>query len=102
MVGAPARYTHQLRLIHAASPTRRSRPRGAERAEVYIALSDNAAPALAHPVAHRYVGSVSSGSTVVSFEPEQGGRKAHYLARWVTVRNLSGPWSEGASATVAA
>jgi len=102
VVVAPARYTHQLRLIDAASPTRRARPRGAERAEVYMALTDNAAPAPADPAAYRYVGSVSSGSTVVSFEPEQGGRKAHYLARWVTMRNLSGPWSEGASATVAA
>lgn len=102
VVVAPARYTHQLRLIDAASPKSRARPRGAERAEVYMALTDNAAPAPADPAAYRYVGSVSSGSTVVSFEPEQGGRKAHYLARWVTVRNLSGPWSEGASATVAA
>ena len=61
-----------------------------------MALTDNADPAPANSGAYRSVGSVSSGSTVVSFDSAQGGRKAHYLAPWVTVRNLSGPWSEGA------
>lgn len=96
------RLTHELRLVDEATPTRRARPRGAERAEVFVALTAPAAPAPADPDLYRYLGSVSDGATTLTFASDKGGMQAHYLARWMTRRGAAGPWSEVASATVAA
>ena len=102
VVESAARYTHELRLVDEATPTRRARPRGVERAEVFVAFTPTGTPAPRDYGAYRYVQSVSDGSTVLSFESAQGGMQAHYLARWVTRRNSMGPWSDNASATIAA
>lgn len=96
------RYTHELRLVDESSPTRRARPHGVERAEIFVAFTPAAAPAPSDMHAYRYVQSVSDGSTVLTFESPQGGMQAHYMARWVTRRGAMGPWSETSSATVAA
>ncbi|XVJ59662.1 MAG: hypothetical protein HEQ23_09760 [Tepidisphaera sp.] len=97
-----ARYTHELRLVEESTPTRRARPRGVERAEVFVALTPTGTPAPVDPNAYRYVRCVSSESTVLSFESAQGGTRAQYPAHRVTRRNAHGPWSETANATVAA
>jgi hypothetical protein len=96
------RLTHTLRLVDDGSPTKRARPRGVERAEVFVALTPPATPAPAESHAYRYVQSVSDGSMTLSFEASQGGMQAHYMARWVTRRGAIGAWSETSSATVAA
>lgn len=102
VVESAARYTHELRLMDESTPTRRARPRGVERAEVFVAFTPTGTPAPSDFNAFRYVQSVSDGSTVLSYESPQGGLQAHYLARWVTRRGAMGPWSETSSATVAA
>lgn len=102
IVEVAGRLTHQLRLSDESTPTRRARPRGAERAELFVAFTPAGAPAPAETDAYRYVQSVSDGSTVLSFESPRGGMQAHYLARWVNRTGASGPWSETSSATVAA
>lgn len=102
VVESAGRFTHELRLVDESTPTRRARPRGVERAEVFVAFTPTGTPAPNDFNAFRYVQSVSDGSTVLSYESPQGGMQAHYLARWVTRRNAYGPWSETSSATVAA
>ena len=102
LVESSGRYTHELRLMDESTPTRRARPRGVERAEVFVALTPTGSPPPDDLSAFRYVQSVSDGSTVLSYEAPQGGMQAHYLARWVTRRGAMGPWSDTASATVAA
>lgn len=102
VVGDGGRLTHTLRLVDESTPTRRRKPAGAERAEVFVAFTPTGTPAPADLNAFRYVQSVSDGSTVLSFDQPQGGMTAHYVARWVTRRGAIGPWSETASATVAA
>jgi hypothetical protein len=102
VVSDAGRRTHELRLVDESTPTRRARPRGVERAEVFVAFTPTTAPAPSDPNAYRYVQSISDGSTVLSFESLQAGMQAHYLARWVTRRGAMGPWSDTASATVAA
>jgi hypothetical protein len=102
VVSDAGRYTHELRLVDESSPTRRARPRGVERAEIFVAFTPAAAPAPSDMHAYRYVQSVSDGRAVLSYDSPQGGMQAHYVARWVTRRNAYGPWSETSSATVAA
>lgn len=102
VVEPAGRHTHELRLVDESTPTRRARPRGVERAEVFVAFTPTGTPAPNNFNAFRYVQSVSDGSAVLSFESSQGGMQAHYLARWVTRRGEIGPWSDTASATVAA
>ena len=36
------------------------------------------------------------------FKPQDGGKTAVYMLRWVSTRGEKGPWSEIATATVAA
>jgi hypothetical protein len=102
MVESGQRLTHQLRLVDESTPTRRARPKGVQRAEVFVALTPPATPAPAESNAYRSMQSVSDGSMTLSFEASQGGMQAHSMARWVTRRGAIGAWSETSSATVAA
>lgn len=101
-VNPAQRLTHELRLVDETSPTRRGKPRGVDRAEVYVALTAPGSPAPADPGVFRYIGSVTRGETSMDFEASKGGMQAHYIARWVAPRGGVGPWSDTASATVAA
>ena len=102
IVEPAGRFTHGLRLVDESTPTRRARPRGVDRAEIYVAFTPTGAPAPRDMHAFRYAMSVSDGKAVLSFEAQEGGLQAHYLARWVTRRGAIGPWSDGASETIAA
>lgn len=116
IVASGERLTHALRLVDEAGLTtggsargRTARPRGAARAEVFVALTPPGSPAPppprpvdSAPTVYRYVGSVSDGSTTLTFDAAKGGQQAHYLARWVNTAGEPGPWSETVSATVAA
>jgi hypothetical protein len=102
IVDVGARLTHQLRLVDESTPTRRARPKGVQRAEVFVALTAPGQPAPANPGDYRYIGSVTRGETTLSFESDKGGMQAHYLSRWVSTSGATGPWSDTASATVAA
>jgi hypothetical protein len=92
-----------------STPTRRARPAGVQRAEVFVALTAPGQPAppppsgaRSNPGDYRYIGSVTRGETTLSFESDKGGMQAHYLSRWVSTSGATGPWSDTASATVAA
>jgi hypothetical protein len=94
--------THQLRLVDESTPTRRARPADVQRAEVFVALTPPGQSAPADPRKYRYIGNVSRGETTLSCESDKGGMQAHYFSRWVSTSGATGPWSETASATVAA
>jgi len=102
LVESGQRLTHQLRLVDESTPTRRRRPSGVQRAEVFLALTAPGQPAPSDPREYRYIGSVTRGETTLSFESDKGGMQAHYLSRWVSTSGATGPWSDTASATVAA
>jgi len=109
LIDGRQRLTHQLRLVDESTLTsgrggraRRAKPQGVQRAEVFVALTAPGAPAPANPSEYRYIGSVTRGETTLRFEPGNGGMQAHYLSRWVSTSGAAGPWSETASATVAA
>lgn len=116
LIDSGQRLTHQLRLVDESTMTsgrggraRRARPRGVDRAEVFVALTTPGQPAPPPPSAagndpgaYRYIGSVTRGETTLTFESAKGGMQAHYLSRWVSTSGATGPWSETSSATVAA
>jgi hypothetical protein len=102
LVESGQRLTHQLRLVDESTPTRRARPKGVQRAEVFVALTAPGQPAPSDPREYRYIGSVTRGETTLSFESDKGGMQAHYLSRWVSTGGATGPWSDTTSATVAA
>jgi hypothetical protein len=102
LVESGQRLTHQLRLVDESTQTRRARPKGVQRAEVFVALTTPCQPAPVKPGDYRSIGSVTRGETTLSFESDKGGMQAHYLSRWVSTSGATGPWSETASATVAA
>lgn len=99
---AATRLMHELRLTDESTPTRKARPKGVQRAELFVALTSPSQPAPTDLSLYRYVGSAIRGATTLTFESPQGGMQAHYVARWVTTRGGLGPWSATASATVAA
>lgn len=73
LVESGQRLTHQLRLVDESTPTRRARPKGVQRAEVFVALTPPGEPAPANPGDYRYIGSVTRGETTLSFESDKGG-----------------------------
>jgi hypothetical protein len=102
LVKEGGRLTHELRLVDSATPTRRARPKGIARAEVFVALAPPLSPPPNNLDEYRYVGSVTDGTTTLTFKIDQGGLQAHYIARWISTSGETGGWSETASATVAA
>lgn len=102
LVEGGQRLTHEPRLTDESTPTRKARPKGVQRAEVFVALTTPAQPAPTDLSQYRYIGSATRGETTLTFELAQGGQQAHDLARRVATTGGIGPWSETASATVAA
>ena len=83
-------------------PTRRAGPKGIKRAEALVALTPRASPAPADPGEARSIGSGTRGATALSFESDKGGMRAHDISRWASTSGATGPWSDTASATMAA
>lgn len=103
------RGTQQLRIMDESTPTRRGKPKGASRAEVFVAVTaaNQPAPPLPPPGSagdgtYRYMGSASGGTMRLEFPARQAGHQTHYITRWVGTKGALGPWSETASATIAA
>ena len=102
LVESGQRLTHQLRLVDESTPTRRARPAGVLGAEVWVKLVDADAPAPTDPAALTFLTMTTKPSFRAEFKTGEGGKTAVYMARWVNTRGEKGPWSEVATATVAA
>lgn len=98
-VVATDRFEHTITVSDSATPTRRGKPTGAVGCEVYVCVADNVPVT---PEAYRFVGVWTRTPERVTFEPQDGGRTAHYLFRWVGTRGETGPWSDPTSATIPA
>jgi len=102
LVESGQRLTHQLRLVDESTPTRRARPAGVLGAEVWVKLVDADSPAPTDPAALTFLTMTTKPSFRAEFKAGEGGKTAVYMARWVNTRGEKGPWSEVATATVAA
>ncbi len=101
-VELPARLTHTLRLSDSATPTRTKKPRGVHGAEVWCALTAPGAAAPTSPSAFSFHSVATRPTLRAEYRPADGGKTAVYMLRWVSTRGERGPWSELASATIAA
>ena len=82
--------------------TRRARPKGVLSAEVWVKLVEADEPAPTDPAALFFLTMTTRPTFRADFKPGEGGKTAVYMARWINTRGEKGPWSEIATATVAA
>ena len=59
-------------------------------------------PFLGDPATFRFLGVATRTPHITKFPLEARGKSAVYMLRWVSTRGTPGPWSDIASATVAA
>jgi len=109
LVESGQRLMHNLRLVDESTPTRRARPAGVLGAEVWVKLVDADQPAdspilasLGNPATFGFLTMTTKPTFRADFKPGEGGKTAVYMARWINTRGEKGPWSEIATATVAA
>ena len=96
------RLRHTIRFTDEATPTTRARPKNTLGAEVRLELVGGGEPAPTDPHALSYLTLATSGVATAAFPLADAGKTAVYMLRWVGPRGAVGPWSEIASATVAA
>ncbi|MCE2652073.1 MAG: hypothetical protein LW650_00780 [Planctomycetaceae bacterium] len=103
VTAAPAaRLVHRLRLTDPHRPDKRGKPPGAAAAEIRVALVPAGAAPPTDPERFAYLLSTTRPSFRTTFGPDDVGKTAVYLTRWVNTRGEVGPWSEVTAATVAA
>jgi hypothetical protein len=96
------RLTQDLSISDPATPTRKAKPKGVIGAEVWVALVDSGGEVPKDPSAYRYQSLTTRCFVRATFTLPERGKTAAYMLRWVSSRGDHGPWSEPASATVAA
>ena len=102
LVQSGQRLTHQLRLVDESTPTRRARPKGVLGAEVWVKLVTPGEPAPTDPAALTFLTMTTKTAFATNYPAEAGGKAAVYMLRWINTRGEKGPWSDVATATVAA
>lgn len=98
----PARFTHELRLCDSETPLQRGKPSNAIGAEVWWAVVAPGEHVPTDPQRFRYHSMATRASMNTSFKKADVGKTAAYMSRWVNAKGETGPWSEIATATVAA
>jgi len=74
-------------------------------ADVWLTLIDAGQPAPTDPSGLAFLTMATKPSIRADFKPAEGGTNwegAVYMGRWINTRGKKGPWSEIATATVAA
>lgn len=98
------------------TPLKLAKPHGVRGCEIWMKLVDHADtlptddapdaplgdPFLSDPATFTYLGTATRSHHDTEFPLEARGKSAVYMLRWVSTRGTPGPWSEIATATVAA
>ena len=94
------RLRHTLKWADVNSPTSRAKPPGVLGAEIKMALTPIGAATPTDPAAFTFLSLDTATPYVNEFGGGDGGKNAHYIARWVNLAQEHGPWSETVSVTV--
>lgn len=108
-IAGGGRLTHELKLVDssagagpARSGARGGKPAGVTGAEVWVKLVPADQPVPTDPNALSFLTLTTRSTLRTDFRAVDGGKTAVYMLRWVNTRGEKGPWSEIATATVAA
>ena len=98
VVDTSERLRHTIKFFDESTPQSRAKPSGVMGCEIWVKLGDTAP---ADPNELQFLGLDTATPYMAEYAGDQGGKKAHYMLRWVTTRGDKGPWSETVSATIA-
>lgn len=93
------RLQHTLKIWDDSNPSRRSKPKGVFGCQVWVKTGEGVPSGQKDCV---LLDTAPKTLYTVEYDPENAGKTAHYMLRWVDKNGLAGPWSETISATIAA
>jgi hypothetical protein len=82
-----------------STPNSKAKPEGVRGCELWLKIG-GAPPTGESEV--KYVATDTRTPYIYHFLPEDAGKTAHWMLRWVNTRNEPGPWSETVSVTISA
>jgi hypothetical protein len=94
------RLRHTLNFFDENTPTRKAKPAGVLGAEIRMALTPIGQPTPTDPDDFAFLALDTATPYTKDFDGADGGKNAHYIARWMNTRQETGPWSETVSVTV--
>jgi hypothetical protein len=95
-ISTAERFRHEIKFVDAATPNRRAKPAGVARCEIWGKVGE----APSHPSECQLLTMDTSSPAVLEYGPQDLGKVAHYMLRWVSTNGQKGPWSETAAATI--
>ena len=98
-VDTSQRLLHPIAFTDESTPTSRAKPNGVMGCELWVKIGD---PAPAGPDDVAFLALATRTPDREDFDAADGGKSAHYMARWVNTRGQKGPWSAVVKATIAA
>ena len=90
---------HTLNFRDSATPDSKKKPDGVRSAQIWMFISDGAAPV--GDKDFTYLADDSKTPYTHDFPMEEVGKTAFYMLRWVNTKGEVGPWSQVYSATIA-
>lgn len=99
IIDSKYRQMHAIRVKNMTeSGVSNARPAWAEGCEIWRKVGDMPAG----PQDLQYVCTLKSGTRTIEYTPEDAGKQAHYMLRWVSPKGETGPWTDTESVTIAA
>ncbi len=100
LTGCLQRLQHTIAFMDEMTPTSKAKPAGVMGVEIWVKVDD---PAPVDPNTDlRFLGLDTRTPYVAEYPGTDGGKPAHYMARWVNARGEKGPWSETLTVTISA
>ena len=97
VVDTSERLRHTIKFFDESTPQSRAKPDGVMGCEIWVKVGD---PAPVDSGELQFLALDTATPYVAEYAGAQGGKKAHYMLRWVTKQGDKGPWSETVSATI--
>ena len=100
LTGCLQRLQHTVAFMDELTPTSKAKPAGVMGAEIWVKVDG---PPPVDPDADlRFLGLDTRTPYIAEYAGADGGKPAHYMARWVNSRGEKGPWSETLTVTISA
>ena len=94
------RLEHSIDFMDENTPTRKAKPAGVMGAEIWVKVDDP--PPVDPETDLRFLGLDTRTPYLAQYNGADGGKRAHYMLRWVNAKGDKGPWSETVSVTIGA